>query len=405
MKKLILIVLLAPLAVFAQKAPKPNTNKILSLYQDNKFKEAKEQADVTVADPKAGTDGKAWYYRGLVYVTLDTIPDESLHNLDPNPLKVALESFKKAEELNKKKESEYFIMAPGTFNPVNKSQQLEQWTNHYLSKSINLMQQDEPDYAGSYAKAGVARSIFESSLPKYSNDTLTYYIQALAATNLMRYDSAEEASLKYQEKGGKSPDIYLILFQIYSQKNDMDKALATAKEARAKFPQNEDFAKNELNVYLTTKQYDAAKAMMEKQIVKTPSADNYYLLGELNRELKNKEEALKAYQEALKIDANHFDSNAAMAEMTYAEVGEVRTQRDATKDAAKRQQLYQKIERELKESVPYWERLEAIKPNEENVLYGLQSIYNDLSVYDEAKYTSKLNRLKAKMKTLGMEVD
>lgn len=405
MKKLILIVLLAPLAVFAQKAPKPGTGKILSLYQDKKYKEAKEQADVTVADPKLSTDGKAWYYRGLVYATLDTIKDESLKALDPNPLKVALESFKKADELNKKKDSEYFITAPGAFVPTAKSQQLEILSNYYLSKSIDLMQQDEPDYAGSYAKGNLARSIFETNLDKYANDTLTYYVQALSAMNLAHYDSAEEASLKYLEKGGKSPDIYLILFQAYNEDEDKTKALAIMKEAREKFPFKEEFVKNELNVYLSTKQFDLAKTMVEELIIASPTAEYYYLLGELNREMKNTPEAIKAYKKTLELDVNHFDANASMAELTYAEVSEVRKERDATKDVAKRQQLYAKIEQKLKESLPFWERLEVLKPNEEGVLYGLQSIYNDLSIYDEAKFNPKLNKLKAKMKALGMEVD
>lgn len=408
MKKLFLIVLLAPVIAFAQKAPKPNTGKILSLYQEGKFKEAKEQADITVADAKLMADGKAWYYRGLVYATLDTIPDASLKALDASPRKVAIASFKKSEELNKK-DTEYYITRPGDIMPVQKKDQLENWANYYLGKSIKLMQQEDPDYEGSYAQGLLARDVFENTLiadgGKYRNDTLTYYVQALAAINATRYDSAEEAALKYKTTGGKSPDIYLILFQIYNDKGDKVKALAIAKEAREKYPFNEDFAKNELNVYLNTKQYDAAKAMVEEQIQTAPTPESYYLLGELNRELKNIPEAINAYKKALELDVNHYDSNAGLAEITYAEVGEVRSQRDASKDNVKRQQLYMKIGQELKESLPYWERLEALKPNDENVLYGLQSIYNDLSVYDDAKFTPKLSKLKAKMKALGLEVD
>lgn len=405
MKRILFILLVIPAVAFGQKAPKPNAKKILSLLQEGKYKEAKEQADISVADAKVGTDGYAWYYRGLVYATLDTIPDQSLKTLDPQPLKVALESFKKAEELNKKKDTEYFVMAPGTFNPVNKSQQLEQLSNYYLSASIKKLQQEEPDYEGSFAQGQVARSIFENHMSKYSNDTLTYYVQALAAINIMHYDSAAEAALKYREKGGNNPDVFLILFQIYNDKGDKEKALEIAKEARQKYPFREDFAKNELSVYLTTKQFDAAKAMVEEQVQTAPSAESYYLLGELNKELKNKPEAIKAFGKALEIDANHFDTNASMAEILYAEVGEVRSERDATKDINKRQQLYMKIEQELREALPYWEKLEALKPNDENILYGLQSIYNDLSAYDEAKYSPKLKKLKAKMKALNLEVD
>lgn len=405
MKKLLLILLLVPVITFGQKAPKPNTKKILSLYQEGKYKEAKEQADITVADPKVGTDGYAWYYRGLVYATLDTIPDATLHSLDPNPLNVAVESFKKAEELNKKKDTEFFVLAPGTIEPTKKSAQLELLSNYYLAKSIKLMQQDEPDYEGSYAQGKISRYVFENTLEKYGNDTLAYYVQSLAALNNLRYDSSAEAALKYLEKGGKSSDIYLVLFQIYNDKGDKVKALEVAKEARAKFPFKEDFVKNELSIYLSTKQYDAAKAMVEEQIQASPSPESYYMLGELNRELKNIPEALKAFKKAVELDVNHFDSNASLAELSYQEVLDVRKERDATKDIEKRRTLYAQIEKEFKETLPYWERLESLKPNDENVLYYLQSIYNDLTTYDEAKYTPKLNKLKAKMKALGLEVD
>lgn len=405
MKKLILIVLLAPVVAFGQKALKPNTGKILSLYQDGKFKEAKEQADVTITGEKTATDGKAWYYRGLVYATLDTIKDESLNKLDPNPLQVAVESFKKAEEYNKKKDSEYFITEKGGFMPIQKSNQLEMLSNYYLDKGIKLLQQDEPDYAASYAKCALAQYVFENTLTKYGNDTLTYYVMALAALNMEHFDSAATAARKYIDKGAKSPDAYLILLQAYNGKKDNAKVLATIKEARQKFPDNDDFTKSELNFYITNEQYDVAKNMVNEMLKADPSAQNYYLLGALNRELKNNAEALEAYKQTLNKDANHFDANAGMAELTYATVQDIRNQRNESKDNEKRRQLYLQIEQKLKESLPYWERLEAIKPNEESVLYGLQSIYNDLSVYDEAKYTPKMKKLHAKMKALGLEVD
>lgn len=405
MKKLILIVMLAPAVAFGQKALKPNTGKILSLYQDGKFKEAKEQADVTITGEKTATDGKAWYYRGLVYATLDTIKDESLNSLDPNALKVAVESFKKADELNKKKDSEYFITEKGGFMPIQKTNQLEMLSNYYLDKGIKLMQQDEPDYAGSYAKSAQARYVFENTLTKYGNDTLTYYVMALAALNQQHYDSAAEAARKYIDKGAKSSDAYLILLQAYGEKKDKEKTLATIKEARQKFPKSDDFVKSELNYYISNEQYDVAKKMVGEMLKADASAQNYYLLGALNRELKNNTEAIEAYKQTLSKDANHYDANAGMAELTYAGVQEIRNQRNESKDNEKRRVLYGQIEQKLKESLPYWERLEAIKPNEESVLYGLQSIYNDLSTYDEAKYTPKLKKLAAKMKALGLEVD
>ncbi len=405
MKKLMLVIMLVPVLAFGQKALKPNTGKILSLYQDGKLQEAKEQADVTIAGEKTATDGKAWYYRGLVYAALDTTQNESLKALEVNPLQVAVESFKKAEELNKKKDSEYFILPKNSVMPEQKSIQLEMLANYYLDKGIKLMQEDEPDYEGSYAKCAKAQYIFENAMTKYPNDTLTYYVMSLAALNIQHYDSAAEAATKYIQRGAKSADAYLILIQIYTEKKDNDKLLATIKEARQKFPANDNFTRSELNYYISGEKYDVAKSMVADMLKADPSAQNYYLLGALNRELKKSDEAMAAFKETLKLDVNHFDANANMGELTYAAVSELRNQRNESKDNEKRRQLYLQIEQKLKESLPYWERLEAIKPNEESVLYGLHSIYNDLSSYDEAKYSTKIKKLQAKMKALGLEVD
>ena len=51
-----------------------------------------------------------------------------------------------------------------------------------------------------------------------------------------------------------------------------------------------------------------------------PSAETYYLLGELNKGVKKTDQKLKAFGKALEKHI-HFDTNASMAEMTYAEVG------------------------------------------------------------------------------------
>ncbi|PGH39479.1 MAG: hypothetical protein CRN43_08815 [Candidatus Nephrothrix sp. EaCA] len=71
----------------------------------------------------------------------------------------------------------------------------------------------------------------------------------------------------------------------------------------------------------------------------------------------------------------------------------------------KRADLYQTTKIKLEEALVFYRKLESLKPNEDAILYGLLSIYGDLHVYDEKKYLSQVNQLKAKMKGLGLEVD
>src|SRR5688572_2017745 len=107
MKKVILILLLIPAVVFAQKPVKPNLSKALSLWQEGKLGEAKDMIDAATTYEKTMNDGKTWYYRGLIYASLDTTSNETFKALSPNALTVAIESFKKADQMKGK--SEYFV--------------------------------------------------------------------------------------------------------------------------------------------------------------------------------------------------------------------------------------------------------------------------------------------------------
>ena len=68
-------------------------------------------------------DPKAWYYRGLVYGSLDTTPNEAYKALAPDAFTVAMESFKKADELNGKERSCSYRMRQDM--PILKSQQID----------------------------------------------------------------------------------------------------------------------------------------------------------------------------------------------------------------------------------------------------------------------------------------
>jgi hypothetical protein len=95
MKKVILVLLLAPIIALAQKPIKPNLNKALNLWKDGKLDEAKAMIDVAETDPKLSLDGKTFYYKGLIYAALDTTSNETFKKLAENPLDIALAAFDK----------------------------------------------------------------------------------------------------------------------------------------------------------------------------------------------------------------------------------------------------------------------------------------------------------------------
>ncbi len=74
---------------------------------------AKEIIDQATTYEKTKDDGKTWYYRGLIYATLDTTSNPQYATLSENALTIAMESFKKSDELADGKE--YYITGANWF--------------------------------------------------------------------------------------------------------------------------------------------------------------------------------------------------------------------------------------------------------------------------------------------------
>ena len=73
----------------------------------------KRMIDLATTYEKTMNDGKTWYYRGLIYTSIDTTSNEAYKALAPDAFTTAMESFKKGDELNGGKE--HFIQDAWAF--------------------------------------------------------------------------------------------------------------------------------------------------------------------------------------------------------------------------------------------------------------------------------------------------
>lgn len=407
MKRIIfLMLMLVNIAAFAQKQPKPNINKALKLMQEGKLNEAKDMIDAATTYEKTMNDGKTWYYRGLIYAAIDTTSNESFQALDPEPLKVALESFAKADQMAKPG-SEYFITDGTSVIPITKSQQMEILANYYLDKGIKYFQ-DDADNEASLKSLGKTKTVFESAFKEkpYPNDTLTYYVTALVAQQADSLDLAIENANKYIEKGGKGKDAYLILYQIYNAgpKEDKEKALEVVRQAKKALPANPDFPKLEIGMLIDMNKIDEAKASLEAAIKEEP--DNkilHFYLGYTNSRTENMEEAKKNFNEALRLDPNYFDAQYYLAQLYLIDANKIRDQIKSlgmsAADKKKAAELDKQLVEKFKVALPYWEKAEQLNPKDIDVLERLRTIYYYLG--DDAKEAAAAKKLKA----LGADSD
>ncbi len=409
MKRILIIAFILPMLAFGQKTVKPNVNKALNLWKDGKLDEAKEMIDAATTYEKTMNDGKMWYYRGLIYATLDTTSNEAFKSLAPDALKTAIESFKKADELQTKAGSDYFLPPDAGGIPVTKTQQATQLADFYLNEGISLIQQDEPDYNASIVSLEKNISLFETNVKPYNNDTLSYFVLSLAAMNAEQFERAITAADKYYEKGGNTKDAYLIQYQIYTgQMEDKEKALEVVRKAKKLFPENPDFPRMEIGLLIDMNKVDEAKSGLEKAVAENPDDKIlHFYLAYTNSQLKNTAEAEKHYREALRIDPTYFEAQYYLAQIYLIDVDGLTKQINnlgiSAADDKKKRELYQARVKVCEKAIPYLEKTESMKaPSTETrieVLEKLKMMY--YYVADDAKEKVVNQKLKA----LGAEVD
>ncbi len=412
MKKIAIgLLFVIPLSVLAQKEIKPSISKAEKALKAGKFDEAKAIIDVTVSNQEFMVDkkgnpsksaAKAWYLKGLIYAGIDTTKEVKFKSLEAEPYKVAVEAFAKSKEIGK---GELTFFSDDMGLPILNSQLDSKLAQAYLNVSMKAYTEDKD-----YKKAFDYMERVVYFLPK---DTIMLLNAGVYfAPSAEEYEKALDYIDKYHAAGGTNPDSYIQKLSIYlNKKKDLDKALAITQDLMKRYPANTEYPKYELDIYIKMNRLPEAKAAMEKSAMANPKdIESRYYLGVISNEMKDPMEAKKWFNEALKLNPDHYESTASLADMSYKDVRKVREERNeisGTKDAdlKKRAELFKLIEVKLKESVPYWEKCEALKPNEETVLYGLLSVYGDLANYDEVTYNPKLEKLKKKMKSLKLEID
>ncbi len=404
MKKVVLLAALAiPMTLLAQKEVKPNLIKAEKSYKEGKYDEAKAIIDVTTASQEFMVDKKgqpsrkaaeAWFYKGLIYASIDTCKNEAFKALEAEPFKVAQESFAKAKELAKDGKIDFYSNAMG-IPYITATQVFPYFADSYVKKALYYYQ-EKKDYKTAF-------DYIERTLYFIPEDTaILMNAGVFFGPSANEDDKSIEYIRKYQAKGGKSSDAYIQLFSIYrDKKKDLNKALAVAQEAIAKFPNNTEFPKYELDIYIKQNRLPEARTIMEKQAKENPTdKEARYYCGVINQELKDDVAARKWYEEALKLDPKYFDAHVAIAEIVYTDAKTVKKEMNnlsnSKEDFKKKVELDKVYQEKLRVALPYWENCEKLSPDDAKVLDNLYLMYTDLEM------TAQVTRIEKRMKALGL---
>ena len=396
MKKFfVLVALILPIGLMAQKPPKPSIPKAEKAMWEGKLDEAKQIIDVTVASEKFAENAKAWYVRGLIYASLDTTSNEQYKGLEKDPFKVAVAAFEKCNTLDNGK-SGSFINGPDGF-PLLESQINPNFAGRYFNRAV-VLYQDEEEYKD-------ALTYLEKAMYFLPNDSSVLLNAGVYFAPMAEdWDKTIKYINEYHELGGKTEESYLRLYSVYADiKKDTIMALNALKKAEKAHPKNVDFPKYELNLYISQKKYNEAKKMVEDAISLNPDDyESYYLLGQLHKELKEPMKAREAFLKAASLNPKNFEAAAELANSYWLDAKVIKDQMGALgnskEDLAKMIKLDAQYVEKLKIYLPYIEKCEKIEPDNLNVLYPLLSVYQDL---DNAPQVA---RVKKRLKALGEDI-
>ena len=389
MRRLLILLVVFSLALTVEAQKKPKINQAEKARSEGDLGTAKEIIDAAIEYEKTKEDGKTWYYRGLIYASLDTTTNPQFQNLASNPLQTAMEAFTKADELQKGNSEYYISDASGL--PMLKTQQLQTLWGYYLNKGVEAYQADKKDDALTW---------LDKTKVVMPEDTTGYIYAGSIALAAQNYEAA--AANYYtllNDLNFNSKDVYNSLIYIEGTVNKDDtKSLEIIRQAKEKFPEDLDFAKSEVATLIKMGKSDEAKVGLEEAIAKEP--DNpalYFQLGIMEEELGNNEEAKKAYAKSSEIDPNYYNSSFNLAVLYYNEAVNLITEKNnlgiSAADIKKAESMQAEIDKKLKAAMPYWEKVLELQPEERTALETLQYIYMQEKLYDKAEEMK--NRLEA----------
>ncbi|MFK7952514.1 MAG: tetratricopeptide repeat protein [Ekhidna sp.] len=364
---LTVIIALISVSTFAQK--KPNINKAKAAMEKGELAEAKTIIDQAIEHEKTKDDAKTWYYRGMIYASLDTAMNE------PEARAVAMSSFNKSLEIDPEQKSTSSFTGVGIENVDSK---IQGYYSHFYNGAVVAYQGE--DYL-------TAADNFEKAAFINPADTNAIMNAAFSATALGDNDRAQVNYNKAFEAGSRSKTIFLTLYNYAATEERYEDALTIIRDAKAAYPNSSEFSKYEINLLIQLDKVEEAKTEIETAIAQEPNnADLQFSLGVLKEELDDIEGATTAYLKAIELDPTHYNANFNLGVSYFNESNEMIKERNALgyKETKKYDELTLKINDQLKKAMPLWETLYSIKSDDRTVLETLSYIYTNLKMNDKA---------------------
>ncbi len=390
MKKIVFLLNLAIVIILTACSHRTQIISSQNLKDEGKLKEAlatinkavdpsNEEAKETLNWPKT------WEVRGDIYQAIYQSDDKNVKKLADDPLTEALDSYKKALELDDNGKFDNTLkvklsiltndlanQANQAFSTLNYDQALKSFEQILDIRSIDIIKQDNPGYV----------------------DTVITYNTGLAAYNAKDYNKAikylgEAASYGYGEA-----KTYNLIASSYQFKTDTLGALGVLKEGFEKYPEDETILRSLIQLYLDLGKTEDAMKYLDMGIAQDPNNATYYLAkGRLNEELGQEDKAIATYQKAIDADGESFNAYYNLGAIYYNKgVQQIEVANAVPTSNNEQYEIELKeADKWFKKALTYMEKCQELEPNDKLTLESLKNIYYRFKDMD--KYNKILEKL------------
>ena len=342
--------------------------EVVSAYNANKdgdYRAASTYIEQAILIDKSNTKEKTWRYRGEIYLNISR--DSSLTMEYPNALRISMESYLKATELDLK----------GRYEDESKLG-LAQVQIEANGKGISYYNTTSFDLAASSfdLAAEVARTFDIVDTMAVYNSALCYEKADMTDMAIERYRDC--ADIQYQV-----PNVFLFISTLYRNSDNDEEALRVLQEARAAYPREQSLIIEELNIYLTNQDFERAKANLELAAEQDPTNEIlWFSLGSVFDNLGNYDEAIIAYQKAIVVKSDYFDANYNLGALYFNkavlginEANEMWKPRMTRTEAANQKKLEEDSKSMFATARPYLESAFQVDPTDLETIRSLKDIY------------------------------
>ena len=376
------------LVAFSASAMAQGT-KVTSASTNIKYGElgkAKDAIEEAIVHEKTKGQAKTWMVRGDVYKAIAESKNPEMKALSATPTRIALDSYKKAIELD----------AKGSLRKqINTQLSLMSFAVINAAYDFN----DNKDLAN-------ALDCFEQSLAIDSLtspgkvDSVVVYNAGLIADQSNNVKKARYYYNRCIDIRYKGAEVYGLLAILDKNQGDTAAYMATLERGMKAYPEDcQPLIIELVNHYMQNEQSDMALEYLAKAIEHEPNNSQYYFVqGSLLEKIGKSDEGKASYEKAIEINPNYFDPWLNLGVQVYnkaVEMSKAANDIPANKPKEYDAAIAAAFE-QMNKAVPYFEKALSVKPDDVYTMQALKECYYKLR-QTHPEYNDKYNDIKAKL--------